>query len=245
MTAHEMVAKVRNLPPVSHAALKLVSLLDQPDAGNDEVVDVLKNDSVLTAKLLRACNAPAVGLAEPVTSVDQAVLILGHNQIMQMVTALAFGGPMSVQLPGYAIESLLGRGGMAEVYRARPRAGPRAGQLVAVKRLLPALARDAAYVALFRQEAELTRRLHHPAIVSVLETGAEGGVPFLVMEYVDGRTLRAAMATRHFSAQRVVRIGKQIAALNGYATAEGIDGDPDLAALHDEAAYRALVKAHL
>jgi len=37
----------------------------------------------------------------------------------------------------------------------------------------------------------------------------------------------------------------QIAALNGYATAEGIDGDPDLAALHDEAAYRALVKAHL
>jgi putative nucleotidyltransferase with HDIG domain len=100
-----MVAKARNLPPVSRAALKLVSLLDQPDAGNDDVVEVLKNDSVLTAKLLRACNSPAVGLVEPVTSVDQAVLILGHNQILQMVTALAFGGAMSVELPGYAIES--------------------------------------------------------------------------------------------------------------------------------------------
>jgi putative nucleotidyltransferase with HDIG domain len=100
-----MVAKARNLPPVSRAALKLVSLLDQPDAGNDDVVEVLKNDSVLTAKLLRACNSPAVGLAESVTSVDQAVLILGHNQILQMVTALAFGGAMSVELPGYAIES--------------------------------------------------------------------------------------------------------------------------------------------
>lgn len=105
MTAHEMVAKVRSLPPVSHAALRLVSLLDRPDASNNEVVEVLKNDSVLTAKLLRACNSPAVGLAEKVTSVDQAVLILGYNQILQMVTALAFGGAMSVQLPGYAIEA--------------------------------------------------------------------------------------------------------------------------------------------
>ena len=105
MTAHEMVAKVRNLPPVSQAALRLVSLLDRPDAGNEEVVEVLKHDSVLTAKLLRACNSPALALAEPVTSVDQAVLILGHNQILQMVTSIAFGGAMSVQLPGYSIEA--------------------------------------------------------------------------------------------------------------------------------------------
>ena len=105
MTAHEMVAKVRNLPPVSHAALRLVGLLDRPEASNDEIVEVLKHDSVLTAKLLRACNSPAVGLVEPVTSVDQAVLMLGHSQILQMVTALAFGGAMAVQLPGYAIEA--------------------------------------------------------------------------------------------------------------------------------------------
>lgn len=105
MTAHEMVAKVRSLPPVSHAALKLVGLLDRPEAGNEEIVEVLKHDSVLTAKLLKTCNSPAMGLEEPVTSVDQAVLMLGHNQILQMVTALAFGGAMAVQVPGYAIEA--------------------------------------------------------------------------------------------------------------------------------------------
>jgi eukaryotic-like serine/threonine-protein kinase len=94
------------------------------------------------------------------------------------------------EVPGYAVESLLGRGGMAEVFRARALRGPHAGHTVAVKRLLPSLARDAEYVALFRQEAELTRRLHHPAIVSVLEAGVAGGIPFIAMEYVDGRNLR-------------------------------------------------------
>jgi putative nucleotidyltransferase with HDIG domain len=105
MTAHEMVAKARSLPPVSQAALKLVALLDRPDAGNEQVVEVLKHDSVLTAKLLRACNSPAMGLEEPVTSVDQAVFFLGHNQIFQLVTTLAFGGAMAVELPGYSIQA--------------------------------------------------------------------------------------------------------------------------------------------
>jgi putative nucleotidyltransferase with HDIG domain len=105
MTAQEIVTKVKSLPPVSHAALKLVGLLDQAESGNEEIVEVLKHDSVLTAKLLKACNSPAVGLAEPVTSVDQAVLILGHKQILQMVTAIAFGGAMAVRLPGYSIEA--------------------------------------------------------------------------------------------------------------------------------------------
>jgi serine/threonine protein kinase len=97
-------------------------------------------------------------------------------------------------IPGYAVEGLLGRGGMAEVFRARPLGGPQAGQAVAIKRLLPALARDAQYVALFRQEAELTRRLRHPTIVSVLEAGVAGGVPYLSMEYVDGRNLKEILA---------------------------------------------------
>lgn len=103
MSPQDLVAQMRNLPPVSQAALKLVSLLDQPAVSNDEVVEVLKHDSVLTAKLLRACNSPALGLAEPVNSVDQAVFMLGYNQLLQMVTTLAFGGAMVVPLPGYTI----------------------------------------------------------------------------------------------------------------------------------------------
>ncbi|WP_242393800.1 serine/threonine-protein kinase [Anaeromyxobacter oryzisoli] len=97
-------------------------------------------------------------------------------------------------LSRYSLEALIGKGGMAEVYRAVVRAGPDAGRTVAVKRLKPDLARDAAYVALFEREAETTRRLRHPAIVEVLETGFAGDTPFIVMEYVDGRNLKQILA---------------------------------------------------
>jgi eukaryotic-like serine/threonine-protein kinase len=93
-------------------------------------------------------------------------------------------------IPGYALEGLVGKGGMAEVFKARGTDGPLVGEVLALKRLLPALAGDAAYVDLFRQEAELTRRLRHPHIVQVLEAGIADGVPFIVMEYVDGRNLK-------------------------------------------------------
>lgn len=104
-TANELVSHVKNLPPISQAALRLVSLLDQPTVSNDDVVAVLRYDNVLTAKLLRACNSPYFGLEEPVRSVDQAVLILGHQQILHIVLTLAFGGAMMTPLPGYAVES--------------------------------------------------------------------------------------------------------------------------------------------
>jgi putative nucleotidyltransferase with HDIG domain len=105
MTATELVNKVKNLPPVSNAALRLVSLLEQPEVSNDEVVQALKCDNVLTAKLLRACNSPYFGLDEPVSSVDQAVLILGHQQILHIVLTLAFGSAMVVPMPAYAVEA--------------------------------------------------------------------------------------------------------------------------------------------
>jgi len=101
MKAHEMVAKVRTLPSVTPAALKLLALLGQPSAINDEIVELVRLDTVLTAKLLRACNSPALGLHEPVSSVDRAVLLLGHNEIQRMVTTLAVHGALSVRLPGY------------------------------------------------------------------------------------------------------------------------------------------------
>ncbi len=103
MTAQELVAKVKNLPPVPHAALQLVTLLDQSSVSNTEVVQALRCDNVLTAKLLRACNSPYFGLAEPVASVDQAVFLLGHQQILHIVLTIAFGSAMVVPLPGYAV----------------------------------------------------------------------------------------------------------------------------------------------
>jgi putative nucleotidyltransferase with HDIG domain len=104
MTAIALVQKVKNLPTVSHAALKLINLLDKPSVDNDEIVQIIKYDNVLTAKLLRACNAPAFGLGESVASVDQAVLILGHTQIFHIVMTLAFGSVMTISSLPYTIE---------------------------------------------------------------------------------------------------------------------------------------------
>jgi serine/threonine protein kinase len=97
-------------------------------------------------------------------------------------------------LSNYRIEALIGKGGMAEVYRAVALDGPRAGQSFAVKRLRPELAQDAGFVHLFDQEAEITRRLRHPGIVEVVETGFAGGTPYIVMDYVDGKNLRQILA---------------------------------------------------
>jgi putative nucleotidyltransferase with HDIG domain len=105
MTANELIAKVKNLAPVSHSALNLVGLLDQPSIGNEDIVQVLKFDNVLTAKLLRACNSPFFGLEEPVSSVEQAVLILGHQQILHIALSIAFSSSMAAPLPGYAAEA--------------------------------------------------------------------------------------------------------------------------------------------
>jgi putative nucleotidyltransferase with HDIG domain len=104
MTTEELVAKVKNLTPVSQAALRLVAMLDHPALSNDEVVEVLKYDTVLTAKLLRACNSPYFGFDDPVSSVEQAVFLLGHQQILHLVLSLAFSGAMNTPLPGYAAE---------------------------------------------------------------------------------------------------------------------------------------------
>lgn len=105
MTAQEIVNQVKNLPPISQAALKLVNLLDSSEVSNEEVVQVIKCDNVLTAKLLRACNSPYFGLEEPVSSDDQSVLMLGHQQILHIVLTVAFGTAMVVPLPGYAVEA--------------------------------------------------------------------------------------------------------------------------------------------
>jgi len=89
----------------------------------------------------------------------------------------------------YELHERIGQGGMAEVYRAVDISGPLAGRPVAIKRLLPQFAQDAEYVELFISEADLTRMLHHPSIIEVYETGAEGEQYYMAMEFIDGRNL--------------------------------------------------------
>lgn len=94
----------------------------------------------------------------------------------------------------YEIEALIGKGGMAEVYRAKAVDGRYSGRTVALKRLLPEFAKDPAYVDLFTGEADLSKLLHHPNVVEVLEVGVIGEIFFMSMEFVDGRDLGQIVA---------------------------------------------------
>ncbi|MGW5676430.1 Stk1 family PASTA domain-containing Ser/Thr kinase [Streptomyces sp. NPDC003860] len=91
----------------------------------------------------------------------------------------------------YELGSVIGRGGMAEVYLAHDN---RLGRTVAVKTLRADLARDPSFQARFRREAQSAASLNHPAIVAVYDTGEDYvdgvSIPYIVMEYVDGSTLR-------------------------------------------------------
>lgn len=83
---------------------------------------------------------------------------------------------------------------MAEVFRARVLSGPRAGAVVALKRLLPELATDAECVDLFTGEADVSRLLKHTNIVEVMEAGEVDDIYYMAMEYVEGRDLSAILA---------------------------------------------------
>ncbi|MFZ3452127.1 Stk1 family PASTA domain-containing Ser/Thr kinase [Arthrobacter sp. 7Tela_A1] len=96
----------------------------------------------------------------------------------------------------YEVGELIGRGGMADVYLGRD---TRLGRAVAIKVLRPDLARDPLFQSRFRREAQAVAGLNHPSIVSVYDTGDQEitngspddvRLPFIVMEYVSGRTLR-------------------------------------------------------
>jgi serine/threonine-protein kinase len=98
----------------------------------------------------------------------------------------------------YELDGVVGRGGMAEVYRARD---IRLDRIVAIKTLRTDLARDQTFQARFRREAQSAASLNHPSIVAVYDTGEDMAtgvpVPYIVMEYVDGRTVRDLLQEGH------------------------------------------------
>ena len=91
----------------------------------------------------------------------------------------------------YQVDELIAQGGMATVYLGTDL---RLGRTVALKILGGALASDPNFVERFTQEARAAASLTHPNVVAVHDQGINGGFPFLVMEYVQGRTIRQIMA---------------------------------------------------
>lgn len=111
----------------------------------------------------------------------------------------------------YEVGELIGAGGMADVFQGHDN---RLSRPVAIKILRSDLARDPAFLARFRREAQAAAGLNHPAIVSVYDTGEEatehGVLPYIVMEQVNGKTIREVIR----SGERLP-IGRAIAVTRG------------------------------
>ncbi|HYZ11039.1 MAG TPA: Stk1 family PASTA domain-containing Ser/Thr kinase [Actinomycetota bacterium] len=117
--------------------------------------------------------------------------------------------PKRVLAGRYEIGSLLGQGGMARVFKGTDRVLDRT---VAIKVLSPQFADDEQFVSRFRREAQAAAGLSHANIVGVFDTGDQGDVHFIVMEYIEGRTLRDVIRGEGpLMPERAAEIGEAVA----------------------------------
>jgi serine/threonine-protein kinase len=120
----------------------------------------------------------------------------------------------------YRLEASIGTGGMAQVYRGLDTTLDRT---VAIKILAPQFARDPSFVDRFRREAQAAARLNHPNIVNVYDTGVDGDTNYIVMEYVEGRTLAEYLASGgRLAPTRAAGIAEKVAEALAAAHAQGV-----------------------
>ncbi|GAA2159471.1 serine/threonine-protein kinase [Humibacillus xanthopallidus] len=131
----------------------------------------------------------------------------------------------------YEVGELIGRGGMADVHLGHDN---RLGRQVAIKILRSDLARDANFLMRFRREAQSAAGLNHPSIVAIFDSGEDettvegpGGhpttLPYMVMEYIDGETLRQQLSRRHqFEPGDAIRVTESILDALAYSHRMGI-----------------------
>lgn len=113
---------------------------------------------------------------------------------------------------------VLGTGGMGEVWLALDtELGERP---VAIKRMYPRMLADSEDMARFQREMRLAARMLHPNIMTLFTTGTDDGVPFMVMEYLEGRDL--GKASLDWSADDVARVGRDTCAALEYAPGMGV-----------------------
>ncbi len=131
--------------------------------------------------------------------------------------------PLPENIGRYRILSELGHGAMGSVFKAED---PMMDRTVAIKTILASaltgpLAQE--YRDRFVREAKAAGRLSHPGIVTVYDVSEQGGTPYLVMEFVDGRSLGSAMEVgERFTMDHIYELGQQVAEALGYAHRHGV-----------------------
>jgi len=123
------------------------------------------------------------------------------------------------EFPGVEILSTIGKGGMGVVYEA---VQSRLGRRVALKVLSPHLAFNASFMRRFHAEAHVLAKLHHPNIVTVHDMGVHGGLPYIVLERVEGRSLRAVVKEGPLPLRRVLELAGALCDALDCAHAAGI-----------------------
>jgi serine/threonine protein kinase/formylglycine-generating enzyme required for sulfatase activity len=140
--------------------------------------------------------------------------------LSEVAEDLALGFKPGHQLGNYVIEALLGSGGMAVVFRGRQLSLDRT---VAIKILPKDLAKNKLFITRFDREATVLANLNHPNIVSVIDRGREGETYFIVMEYVEGETLKDRLhRERKLPPDQVLQIAEQVLAGLAYAHRRGV-----------------------
>ena len=120
----------------------------------------------------------------------------------------------------FRIEDTVGWGGMAIVYRAYDL---KAKRTVALKVLRPEYEKDAEYVARFKREADVCRRLNHPNIINMVDSGTVGDMHYMAMEFVDGKTLKDLIAEKgRIPEEEAVHYALQVLSALGHAHARHI-----------------------
>ncbi len=174
---------------------------------------VRRADPVRRMALLSAAGANDPRVREEVETLLSADRQAGHflkssaiNMAAKEMAAAEAKTLLGRRVGHYTILSLLGAGGMGEVYQARD---ARLDRLVAIKLLRSDSMSDGDLVRRFHQEARAASALNHPNIVTIFEIGHSAGLHFIVNEYIDGQTLRARLRSGRLELRECLDIAIQ------------------------------------
>lgn len=159
-----------------------------PNSDEEKLLHVLVSRGLLTREEYQKCRAAERTTVDAPEDILKRLIKAGcltasqGNRVLQELPAL-----MKQQIPGYQVLEQLGQGSMGTVYKARQLSMDR---LVAVKILAPKLAANKAFLQRFQREAHLAARFSSNNVVQAIDVGMAGNIPYFVMEYVEGTTIK-------------------------------------------------------